>query len=125
MAGIDKIYVRAENYLEFKAWLESVKRLYWEDLNEELYIREYNLESIQQNELLPVLNLGSEGDLWLAINCPFEYVVDRLKFMYSAKTKEQLIKNIHSQIIKYINLDKKYKLDRIKNWMENPVYKDG
>lgn len=124
MAGIDKIYVSAENYLEFVSWLDSVKRFYWEDLNEKLHIREYDLDAIQPNEYLPVLNLGCEGDLWLAINCPFEYITDRLKYMYGAKTKKQLIKKIYHRINENLNLDKKYKLERIKNWLENPVYKE-
>lgn len=99
MASIDKIYVKnKKQYLELGDWVCRHSRSY-RNFTKEPYLNYffYFESDLKGLKSIPVMNLSYRGDLWLAKNCPFKYVITRLKKMYGLNknsTKKELIYEI-------------------------------
>jgi hypothetical protein len=79
MAGIDKIYGTYEQWIHLHQWVAESKR--------PQYCRYfYPTPSYDENdELGPIMNTPCHVDRWLWDNCPFEWVKERLKYMYNGE----------------------------------------
>lgn len=79
MAGIDKIYGTNEQYNEFFKWLsENQKQINGRWPTSFLYPKEgYDVEN------RPISNFPEAVDKWLLSNCPFDWVINRIKFQYN------------------------------------------
>lgn len=77
MASIDKIYGTYEQHLEFKAWCTehypaALKHFYtWEN--------EWLTDGLEH----PITNFPPHVDCWMIVNCPFPWVVDRIREQYN------------------------------------------
>ena len=83
MASIDKIYGNTKQYKELIKFFDDNIKSYREFTNE-TEVRKYEYEDIEKfTDEFPIVNQSVIADVWLALNCPFEWVIERLKFMYN------------------------------------------
>lgn len=81
MAGIDKTYLRWEDYLTLKEWCENTEFIYDNGIKGSpkdflrLYTEPYDGEA-------PVWNTSYGFDRWLYKNCPLDFIQKRLSEQY-------------------------------------------
>jgi hypothetical protein len=129
MAGIDKIYIPVDKYKEYSAWVNDkyVNRCFSDDgvydydsLKYHFYnhSKKYLAECIKTKETIPVHNLSHNGNYWLALNCPFDYVQDRLMVMYDCKTHGKLLNVLKSIVLNNIKKQANQEITKIKGWVK-------
>ena len=79
MAAIDKIYGSREQWHELRKYMKK---------NCEQYLKQMYPEPNPDNECSPICNLTIEADKFLYLNCPLDFVLDRLAEQHSEKLLE-------------------------------------
>lgn len=84
MASIDKIYGNKKQYKQLISFMEKNKKSYEEFTGEKIrkYIYNY-FDEVDKDKEFPIVNLPIIGDVWLALNCEFKFVKNRLREMYN------------------------------------------
>lgn len=109
MAAIDKTYVNKKQYLQVRAWWEKTRKKQKRELGHEIWLYPFTMLEVRDTvenhcKLLETLPLSSNKDLewfsdddndtrtlwctstkqdmWLALNCPFDFIQDTLKEQY-------------------------------------------
>ena len=96
MASIDKTYTNSyAEYISLVEWANGKTVTFFDGLKKEIppYIRKYNESDFNGNHL-PIMNTPTWMDIYLIQNCKIQFVIDRMKEVYSAKT-----------IFEYYNVD--------------------
>ena len=91
MAAVDKTFGTIEQWYALYGFIEKLKK----ELKQ-LGIK-FKFYPIKENDKLKevtIFNTGYKEDLWLIINCPFVFVINRLLEVYECKTKYKLVKEI-------------------------------
>ena len=86
MAAIDKIYVKNnEQYKLFIDWVKAqppLKDKYGRDCSLSQHLYDFEDVNIPDGHDCPVFNGEEYEDAYIARNCPFDFIQDRLKVMY-------------------------------------------
>lgn len=93
MAGIDKTYTNSyEEYKEFLEWSKDKEIEFFDGFKMSLVdcIYDYWEEEDFNDGERPVMNTPAYVDVYLIQNCPFKFVTDRMKEVYSKETYEEL-----------------------------------
>lgn len=93
MAGIDKTYT--DSYKEYKGFLEWSKNKHIEFFDGyKISLTDYIYDDWKKEDFngieKPVMNTPTYIDVYLIQNCPFKFVIDRMKKVYSEEIYEKL-----------------------------------
>lgn len=85
MASIDKIYGTIEQYYALYGFCKlKNKKL-------RFYNEPFLIPMINDDSIFAIVNTSTEDDYWLAKNCPFKFVLDRLFEVYDVKNLDELL----------------------------------
>ena len=87
MAGIDKTYTNSfKEYKEFKDWADKQKLTFFDGLSVCIgdYVWKLDEEDFDNGEI-PIMNTPTWLDVYLIQNCKSEFVLNRMKEVYSEK----------------------------------------
>lgn len=87
MAGIDKIYGNKEQYYKLYEFIRDNKPEFLSGLRDKNYMRGV-FKKIGPNQETSISSFSPEADKWLYINCPFDFVTERIKEQYNIDQKE-------------------------------------
>ena len=85
MAGIDKTYTDSyKDYKEFKTWADTQTLTFFDGHKECIgnWVWCYE-EKDFDNGKIPIMNTPTWLDIYLIQNCKYEFVLDRMKYVYS------------------------------------------
>jgi hypothetical protein len=95
MAGIDKTYTDSyKDYKEFKDWADTQFVTFYDGFKVCIgdFVWKYNEEDFNGRDI-PIMNTPSWVDIYLIQNCKSQFVLDRMKSVYSEESFEEF-KNI-------------------------------
>lgn len=108
MAGIDKTYTNSfAEYQQLVDWAKDKEIVFSKKQKEKLLNYVYQWDEEDFNSELPVMNTSNSVDIFLIQNCPFKFIQDRMKEVYSEETIKEF-----SSVSFPIQLPKNYKQDR-------------
>lgn len=93
MAGIDKTYTNSySEYKELKNWCQDKVITFFDGSKEfaKEAIYNWDVEDFDGREL-PIMNTPTWFDIFLIQNCPVQFVIDRMKVVYSEETFNELL----------------------------------
>lgn len=73
MAAIDKIYGNAKEYDELRGWASMA---------EPYILGWFYPKRVQGTTVQPITNFPEEVDMWLLLNCPIDWVLERIVDQY-------------------------------------------
>ena len=91
MAGIDKTYTNSfKEYKEFKDWADKQKLTFFDGLSVCIgdYVWKLDEEDFDNGEI-PIMNTPTWLDVYLIQNCKSEFVLNRMKEVYSSESYEE------------------------------------
>ena len=92
MAGIDKTYTDSyKDYIEFKNWAKKQTVTFFNGHKECIgdWVWDYEEEDFNNGEI-PIMNTPTWLDIYLIQNCKSEFVLERMKSVYSENSLEDL-----------------------------------
>ena len=118
MAGIDKTYTDSyKDYKEFKDWADKQFLTFFNGykvcIGDWVWIRE---EEDFSNGEIPIMNTPTWLDIYLIQNCKIEFVLDRMKDVYSEESyREFKFIDLTSKPSEYFQQNRKITIVRHKN----------
>jgi len=82
MASIDRIYATKKQYDEFHLWCKLNRPSL---LRYMLSSRDKYWDNYEKNEERAISSFPMRTDMWLLKNCPFKWVIKRIKEQYKLK----------------------------------------